>query len=144
MPSRARLAGLINIAVGSGSQRHITPHLRWGEFACHNGIHVPARLRVNVLELCEQLEVIRGYWDRPMTILSGYRTPEWNAKIDGAEKSMHCQGKAADIQIAGVAPAVVHTIVLHLISTGDLRDGGVGKYARWVHYDIGKPRRWRG
>lgn len=28
LPSRERLAGLINIAVGSGSQRHITPRLR--------------------------------------------------------------------------------------------------------------------
>jgi len=28
LPSRARLAGLINIAVGSGSQRHITPRIR--------------------------------------------------------------------------------------------------------------------
>jgi len=54
--------------------------------------------------LCEKvLEPIRAHYGRPITINSGYRGQKLNKAVGGAATSQHCNGEAADIEIAGVA-----------------------------------------
>jgi hypothetical protein len=54
--------------------------------------------------LCERvLEPIRAHYGRPITINSGYRGQKLNKAVGGAATSQHCNGEAADIEIAGVA-----------------------------------------
>lgn len=49
------------------------------------------RLAVNVLQ------PIRVHFG-PLRILSGYRSPNLNAAINGSESSNHCRGEAADVE----------------------------------------------
>jgi uncharacterized protein YcbK (DUF882 family) len=86
---------------------------------------------------------LRDAVNKPISITSGYRSPEHNAKIKGAKNSQHVQGKAVDIKIKGLTPKEVALIIEGLIESGKIKQGGVGVYATWVHYDIrNKKIRW--
>ena len=52
---------------------------------------------------------------------------------------------AADIKIEGHTPKQVNDIIEHLILTGRMKQGGLGIYKSWVHYDTrGTKARWNG
>ena len=58
----------------------------------------------NLGDLCyEVLEPVRAKFDRPVTITSGYRSPELSEAIGSKATSQHCLGEAADFEIAGVS-----------------------------------------
>lgn len=86
---------------------------------------------------------------QPLEILSGYRTPASNqrlqeAGIPAARKSLHMDGKAADIRIANLNEEVLGGLIK------SFRGGGVGYYYRsgakggWIHADTGLNRTWKG
>ena len=55
-------------------------------------------------DLCyEVLEPVRAKFDKPVTITSGYRSPELSIAIGSKSTSQHCKGEAADFEIAGVS-----------------------------------------
>ncbi len=57
----------------------------------------------NLVLLCENvLEPIRLAWRKPVSISSGYRSPDVNQAVGGSRTSQHCFGMAADIEIIGV------------------------------------------
>jgi len=66
--------------------------------------NVPGELEeANLQQLCEQvLQKVRDHFGKPVTVTSGYRSPELNKAIGGSTTSDHCKGMAADIEIAGV------------------------------------------
>jgi uncharacterized protein YcbK (DUF882 family) len=85
----------------------------------------------------------------PLEILSGYRTPESNQHlreqgVPAARKSLHMDGRAADIRI----PHLDSTVLGGLVRS--FRQGGVGFYYRnterggWIHADTGLQRTWKG
>lgn len=49
------------------------------------------------VRLLNKLEDLRELIEEPIIISSGYRTPEYNAKINGHPNSYHMRGMAADI-----------------------------------------------
>lgn len=123
----------------------LTPHFAVAEFGCRDGTPVPPHLRVNVLRLAEQLEVLRADMGKPIRIVSGYRSPAHNAKVRGAKSSRHLTAEAADIRVAGVEPTTVRAEIERLIAAGLMAEGGLGLYPSWVHYDVRPTRaRWRG
>lgn len=76
------------------------------------------------------------------SLLSGYRTPETNAKLAAqglgvAEHSQHMLGRALDVTFASRLPDA-HRSAL------DLKRGGVGWYPRshFLHIDTGPVRSW--
>ncbi len=76
-------------------------------------------------------------------IISGYRSPETNAKLAKAsggvaKHSMHLEGKAIDIRMPGRDLAQLHKAALGLSA------GGVGYYpsSQFVHMDTGRVRNW--
>lgn len=76
----------------------------------------------------------------PMILVSGYRTPERNATIEGAAPhSQHCQGTAADLRFRGVAPSVVANMIDGHRVWGN---GGLGRYSSFTHIDTARRRRW--
>jgi uncharacterized protein YcbK (DUF882 family) len=79
----------------------------------------------------------------PLEILSGFRTPETNDRLQeeglgAASHSMHLVARAADIRAPGVQLPHLYRAAL------TLRAGGVGFYPRsgFVHVDTGALRRW--
>ena len=112
------------------------------EFACKDGTPVPTSLMGNVRELAEQLQVLRDELGAPLSILSGYRTKSHNDKVGGAKNSQHLLGKAADLTAKRLRPHQLAAIIKKLIAEEKMKDGGIGIYPGFVHYDIGPVRRW--
>tara|TARA_B100002003_G_scaffold243466_1_gene267970 strand:- start:1768 stop:2379 length:612 start_codon:yes stop_codon:yes gene_type:complete len=74
-----------------------------------------------------------------ITIMSGYRTPAYNATVAGAVRnSEHTKGTAADIRISGLS-----TQDLGLLAR-QIGVGGVGFYTGrgFIHIDVGRVRQW--
>lgn len=54
--------------------------------------------------LCENvLQPVRDHFDRPVTITSGFRSPELCIAIGSTIKSQHAKGQAADFEIPGIS-----------------------------------------
>ncbi len=123
----------------------LTRHFSLSELACRDGQCVPDALIPNARKLCLELETLRAALGRPILIVSGYRSPAWNARVRGAQSSQHMTGKAADIRVYGVPPGKVADAIERLIAAGKMRQGGLGLYPSWVHYDVrGTRARWQG
>ncbi len=81
---------------------------------------------------------------RAFEIISGYRCPATNTQLREtrgggvAKHSLHMEGRAIDVRLAGVPLAELRDAAL------SLRAGGVGFYPReqFVHLDTGRVRTW--
>lgn len=80
---------------------------------------------------------------KEVRIISGYRSPTRNALMRRqgrhvAKDSLHLRGRAADIEIDGIAPAALRDVAYAL------QGGGVGYYGSrsFVHVDTGALRTW--
>lgn len=104
---------------------------------------VPTDVMRNLIELAKNLQVLRDEVKKPIKITSGYRPAELNAKVGGAKSSKHIIGQAADLKIEGLTPKQVAAIIEKLIAAGKMKQGGLGTYSTWVHYDVrGTAARW--
>ena len=113
------------------------------EFACNDGSETPCEVQVNLKEVALNLQQLRDYLGVPITVNSGYRSPAYNKKVGGASKSQHLLGKAADITVPNKRPVQVKAIIEKLISEGKMKNGGIGLYPTFVHYDVRDlPARW--
>lgn len=121
----------------------MTEHFSRDEFKSKDGAHFPYEVKQNLKVLAEQLEVLREHFQKPIQINSGYRSPNHNAKVGGADNSQHLLGKAADVVIEGVTPDEVADAIEFLIEGKMMKQGGIGRYETFTHYDIrGKKSRW--
>lgn len=120
----------------------LTTNFSLSEFNKHN-FEVPTDVLKNLLELAKNLQVLRDEVKKPIKITSGYRPAQHNAKIGGATKSRHITGEAADFKIEGYTPKQVAAIIEKLIAADKMKQGGIGTYGTWTHYDIrGTKSRW--
>ena len=123
----------------------LTRNFALSEFQCRDGSLPEDELLENCQELADNLQVLRDHIGKPINIISGYRPPAYNKKIGGAKRSQHLLARAADIKVSGMAPAEVHATIIKLIKAGKMKQGGVGKYSTFVHYDTrGTAARWSG
>jgi uncharacterized protein YcbK (DUF882 family) len=79
------------------------------------------------------------------SVISGYRSPQTNARLHEqgrgvAQHSLHMEGRAIDVRVAGVDCA---DLAAHALG---LKCGGVGYYraSDFVHLDTGAFRTWKG
>lgn len=87
------------------------------------------------------LQSIRSRFGTAVTINSGYRTPQYNAKVGGVTDSQHCYGTAADIVVRGKTPAAVAAYARQLMPDW----GGVGVYDSFCHIDVREAKAdWKG
>jgi len=108
---------------------------------------VPPELVANAVELLQNLQVIRDHFQKPIIIISGYRSPARNEAVGGAKRSQHMEAKAADIKIAGVPTEEIYNRIDKLMAQGKIKTGGLGLYVSsgFVHYDTrGVKARWQG
>lgn len=96
---------------------------------------VPPDVLENLNELAGWLQFYRSQHGRRIFITSGYRPPEYNARVGGVPNSMHILGKAADFVEEGQTPAQTQN---------NFTDwpGGVGNAKDFTHADLGEFRRW--
>lgn len=123
----------------------LTTNFRREEFACHDAAQtpVPPAYYANVQQLANNLQVLRDALGRPVHVLSGYRTPAHNAAVGGAKASQHLVAKAGDLHVDGLTPAQLHAQIEALIAAGKMKQGGLGLYPTFVHYDVrGYRARW--
>lgn len=117
--------------------KKLSENFRVREFACKDGsdtVFVSG-------ELVEILQKIRSHFQKPVTIHSGYRTPAYNKKVDGAAYSQHLYGTASDISVGGVSPREVAAYAETLLPG----TGGIGIYPTFTHVDVRTAKsRWRG
>lgn len=114
----------------------MTKNFTLSEFNCKSGAPMPLEVRANIQRLANNLQVLRDWLGQPITINSGYRSPEYNKTIKGAaSKSKHMEGIAADIVVKGRTPKQVYDEIERLISLGKMEQGGLKAYSSWVHYD---------
>jgi uncharacterized protein YcbK (DUF882 family) len=123
----------------------MTKNFKLKEFECKCGCDMPLEVYENIIKLSSQLQFLRDYTGRPITINSAYRCPKHNKKVGGSKTSQHLLGKAADITIQSLKPAEVFMIIEDLIDMGHMLQGGLGLYEKkgFTHYDIRKTKaRW--
>ena len=120
----------------------LTRNFNLSEFRCKDGTGVPPEYLCNVRVLATNLQVIRAKIGQPLVIVSGYRTPEHNRTCGGATNSYHLTASAADIRCS-LSPDELRQVILDLIESGEIMQGGLGLYDTFVHYDIrGTKARW--
>jgi uncharacterized protein YcbK (DUF882 family) len=116
----------------------LTAHFSRREFVCRDG--TTHEIACGLLAM---LEAIRSHFG-PVTVTSGYRSPQYNKNVGGATSSYHIKGMAADIQVVHASPQKVYDWVDEKFPIC-----GLGLYERgkggWVHVDCRDFRaRWTG
>jgi len=120
----------------------LTTNFSLSEFNKHN-FEVPNDVLRNLIELAKNLQVLRDEVKKPIKITSGYRPAQHNAKVNGVKGSRHITGEAADFKIEGYTPKQVAAVIEKLIAEGRMKQGGIGTYSTWTHYDVrGTQARW--
>jgi len=121
----------------------LTNNFTLEEFNSKCGRDIPNNVLPNILQLAKNLQVLRDAIGKSISITSGYRSPQHNKKIGGAKDSQHVKGLAADIKVSGMTPKEVALVIEGLIEQGKMKQGGIGIYPSWVHYDVrGTKARW--
>jgi uncharacterized protein YcbK (DUF882 family) len=95
-----------------------------------------------LLDQLHDVKLLLGV-NKPFEIVSGYRSPGTNASLRRhsrgvAKRSLHMEGRAVDIRMAGVSSKTIRNAAL------TLQRGGVGYYpsSNFVHLDTGEIRTW--
>ena len=150
----------------------LSPHFRIGQFLCKQAGGYPKYLVVD-LELIDKLEGVlqeinaAGHNVDTLEIMSGFRTPAYNAGLNNVSFSQHLFGRAADVYVDTKPPAQrmddldrdgradirdVHwlfQLTSGLEHSGEVVAGGLGGYRAnamrgpFLHVDArGTPARW--
>lgn len=111
-------------------------HFKVKEFACKDGSPV-----VFIDDyLYTILDILRHKLGKPVIITSGYRTPEWNKKCNGAKYSYHMRGMAADIRVDGMSAKELANKLNEIVPD----ECGIIVYRSWVHFDVRKSKYRKG
>ena len=118
-------------------------YFKLSEFHSKDGVKVPDKYYCNLQELMNNLDVLREELKTTIRINSGFRSVAHNKAVGGVSNSEHLYGKAADLNVPALSPKKVKDTIETLIKAGKMKEGGVGLYPTFVHYDIrGKKSRW--
>jgi uncharacterized protein YcbK (DUF882 family) len=110
-------------------------HFKRSEFSCKCG----CGFDTVDFELAIILDDVREYFNKPTIITSGCRCEKHNKAVGGADKSIHKEGKAADIKVLDINPIDVYNYLDKKYSD----TFGLGLYSTWVHIDSRKEKsRW--
>ena len=90
----------------------------------------------NMLNIAHELQKLREYFNKPVIITSGFRTPYFNALISGAKNSQHLYGNAADIRIAGVTSREILDVAREITNFK-----GFGLSSYFIHMDLRDAKR---
>lgn len=124
---------------------YITTHFKQSElnhsnYASNNNlVNIASGFqKQNQMWLAIVLEVIREEMQLPISITSGFRSPEVNSRVGGSKTSAHMSGSAADIYVHGSVKTVDGQKAVAMKIAKILHDKGVVfdqliYYKSWVH-----------
>lgn len=131
---------MLNIQVFDGQ---ITRNFNIIEFKCKANGEV--LINATVIDHIKRLQKFREWYNRPMHVNSGYRTPEYNKKVGGAEHSKHMKGTATDFMLPEEFNAFTKERKEEFLNNiknkwiklcrEDGLGGGVGFYNTFIHLD---------
>ena len=109
------------------------PNFSPREIACKG----TGRVLVNE-DALDRLQALRDDLGVPLIVRSAYRSPEHNASVGGARRSLHMQGIAFDIAMSNHNPSAFDAAARKAGFTG------FGTYPRsgFMHIDTGPARSW--
>ncbi len=88
----------------------------------------------------ERMETVRTLLgDKPISVLSGYRSPEVNKAVRGSKNSAHMSGLAVDFICPGFGSP--REIVEHLAAHMGEFDQIIEEFGEWVHIGFGPGKR---
>ena len=107
--------------------KNLTKNFKVKEFICKDGSD---KIIID-LHIVEKLQFIRDYINKPIKIISGYRSEKYNQQVGGAKDSYHVKGRAVDIQVDGF------DIYKLAIIAGMTGFSGIGLYKKqnFIHLD---------
>jgi uncharacterized protein YcbK (DUF882 family) len=121
----------------------LTKNFTKREFKSKDGSKMSIEILENVKELACNLQVLRDFLGEPLRINSAYRSEAHNQAVGGSSRSQHLLGKASDLRVRELDSEDLYHIIEALISEGKMKEGGLGLYNSFVHYDIrGTRARW--
>jgi len=92
--------------------------------------HVDSGVKPQVVQGLTGISIAVGY---QLEITSGYRSPEYNARVGGARNSQHVQGNAVDVVQRGLSIAQRQQFIQAAIDNGFT---AIGIYNTFTHVDI--------
>lgn len=102
------------------------------------------RMDRGLFDLLHDVAALAGREAR-FEVISGYRSPATNAMLNSrssgvARRSLHMDGRAIDVRLAGYRTDRLRDLAL------SLKGGGVGYYRKsdFIHLDTGRFRTWAG
>lgn len=117
------------------ANKKVGQHFKVKEFACKDGSQI-----VFIDDyLVSILDILRNKIGKPVIINSGYRTPGWNAKCEGAKYSYHMRGMAADIRVKEMSAKQLANELNAIIPD----ECGIIVYSNWVHFDVRTGKKYR-
>ena len=114
---------------------NIGKHFKVKEFACKDNSQV-VFIDTHLVAI---LDILRNQVGKTVYITSGYRTPEWNKKCNGAKYSYHMRGMAADIRVNGISAKELANKLNEIVPDGC----GIIVYKTWVHFDVRTGKKYR-
>jgi uncharacterized protein YcbK (DUF882 family) len=106
----------------------LAPNFTRGEFACRCGCGANY-IRQETVDVLQKIRDIIG---KPIQVTSGVRCERHNRRVNGARRSKHLTGEAADIRVIGKSPREVALVANQVLGPR----GGVKAYATFCHVDI--------
>ena len=120
----------------------MTKNFNIKEFECKCGCKMPEFVKKNIIELAENLQIIRDEVGR-LDLTNSYRCKDHNSDVGGSTSSQHLVGKAADVKSESIKPKEMAQIVNDLMKNEKIKTGGIGIYNTFTHIDIrGVRARW--
>lgn len=90
--------------------------------------------RTNLLRQAQFLQIIRDWHGKPMSVNSGYRSPELNKKVGGVSNSSHMHGLATDVVFSGVSKGIENQFAFANKIASFLHEKGVN-FDQIIAYD---------
>ena len=118
---------------------YLSKNFQWKEFWSGDikldlkSIEPPSKYYSSILQMAEELQIVRDYIGSKIIITSGWRTPKWNSYVGGVKNSYHCQGLACDIRVIGMKP---YDLAIYVAKLTEFKGYGCNIKKNFLHIDM--------
>lgn len=94
-------------------------------------------LTPEIVEFAQEMQELRTWFNKPMTVNSWFRTVKYNKACGGASNSVHLDGRACDIGLPGLTDLQFQHFCdkWRQICEKHGKVGGINRYKWGLHFD---------